>query len=188
MAIKSFFDEARQNSAGKLWQPRALLLLICAFIFFQHLRDPLYGGIAKGLNLAIHEMGHVFFGFFGNEFLMIAGGTILQLAAPLVAFWMFYRQRDYFALAITFCWLATNLFDVAAYAGDAQLQNLPLVSIGGGDPEHDWAYLLDHTGLLRHDAAIAGAIRALAIVCFVVGLWYGAWLVREMAMNKAPAE
>ncbi|HEX6558793.1 MAG TPA: hypothetical protein VF021_05005 [Longimicrobiales bacterium] len=163
-----------------MWQPRALLLLICGFIFFRHLQDPLYGGIAKGLNLAIHEMGHVVFGFLGNDFLMIAGGTILQLAAPLVAFWMFHRQRDYFAIAIAFCWLATNLFDVAAYAGDARRQALPLVSLGGGDPEHDWFTMLAETNLLNHDTTIAAVIRGLGILSFSFGLGFGLWVLREM--------
>lgn len=180
MALTTFFDDARESAAGRMWQPRALLLLICAFIFFRHLQDPLYGGIAKGLNLAIHEMGHVVFGFLGNDFLMIAGGTILQLAAPLVAFWMFHRQRDYFGIAIALCWLATNFFDVAAYAADARAQQLPLVSLGGGDPDHDWFVMLAETNLLNSDKTIAAVIRGLAILSFVFGLGFGAWLLREM--------
>ncbi|HUP90427.1 MAG TPA: hypothetical protein VM100_13805 [Longimicrobiales bacterium] len=177
--LRQFFDDARRTSPGKLWQPRALLLLICAFIFYQHLRDPLYGGIVKGLNLAIHEIGHVFFGFFG-DFIGIAGGTLLQLLAPLAAFWMFYRQRDHFAIAIAFCWLATNLFDVAAYAADARAGELPLVSIGGGDPEHDWFLMLAETGMLNHDRIIGGIFRGLGVSTFVVGLAFGCWVIMQM--------
>ena len=118
MAI-TFFDDARRWAAGKMWQPRAALLVLCAFVFLRHLEDPAYSGIVKGLNLAIHEIGHVLFGFAG-AFIGIAGGTILQIAAPLIAGWMFYRQRDYFAIAIALCWLATSFFDVAVYAADAR--------------------------------------------------------------------
>jgi hypothetical protein len=165
--------------SDQLWQPRALLLAICAWIFYRHLQDPLYGGIVKGLNLAIHEIGHVLFGFAG-DFIGIAGGTILQLAAPCFAFWMFYRQRDFFAIAIALCWLGTNFFDVAAYAADARAGDLPLVSIGGGDPEHDWFIMLAETDMLNHDKQIGGVFRALGVLSFVAGLSYGVWTLMQM--------
>jgi len=176
----AFFEAARQESAGKIWQPRALLLLICTWIFYRHLKDPLYGGIAKGLNLAIHEAGHVVFGFFGIDFLGVAGGTILQLAAPLIAAWMFYKQRDHFGIAIASCWLATNFFDVAVYAADARAGQLPLVSIGGGDPEHDWFIMLAETNLLNYDKVIGGLFTAAGVLSFLTGIGFGGWLVVQM--------
>lgn len=178
--MTGFFADARTNAVGKMWQPRALLLLVCAWIFYHHLRDPLYGDIASGINLAIHEAGHVVFGFFGIDFLMVAGGTILQLAAPLIAAWMFYRQRDYFGIAIAFCWLATNFFDVAAYAADARAGELQLVSLGGGDPEHDWFIMLAETDLLNYDKVIGGMFRAAGDLCFLFGIGFGSWLVVQM--------
>ena len=185
MTLRAFLDDARRDSAGKHWQLRAVLLVICAWIFYRHLQDPLYGGIVKGLNLAIHEMGHVVFGFFGIDFLGVAGGTILQLLAPLAAFWMFYRQRDYFAFAIAFCWLGTNFFDVAAYAADARAGDLPLVSLGGGDPDHDWFIMLAETNLLQKDHLIGGIFRTLGVLSFVLGLGFGLWVLQQM---RAPSE
>lgn len=182
-SLSQFFDEARRTSAGRLWQPRALLLAICAWIFVQHLRDPLYGGIVKGLNLAIHEMGHVLFGFIG-EFIGFAGGTILQLAAPVIAFAMFYKQRDHFALAIALCWLGTNFFDVAAYASDARAGNLPLVSLGGGDPQHDWFVMLAETNLLYQDQLIGGLFGFAGFLCFVAGIGFGIWVIQQMRQPK----
>lgn len=179
MQIAAFFDDARTTSAGKLWQPRAALLLICAWIFYRHLQDSLYGGIVKGLNLGFHEMGHVLFGFAG-DFIGVAGGTILQLGVPLIGFWMFYRQRDYFAIAIACCWLGTNFFDVAAYAADARAGRLPLVSMGGGDPEHDWFILLAETNLLNYDRTIGGLFRAAGMLSFATGLAFGVWVLRQM--------
>jgi hypothetical protein len=181
--MQSFLDEARAWSEGKHWVPRALLLLICAWIFYQHLQDPLYGGIVKGLNLAIHEIGHVLFGFVG-DFIGIMGGTILQLAAPLITVWMFYRQRDFFAIAIALCWLGTSFFDVAVYAADARAGDLPLVGLGGGDPEHDWFIMLAETDLLNHDQAIGGMFRWLGIASFVAGLGFGAWLLKHAAATR----
>lgn len=181
--MQAFLLEAREWARGRNWIPRALLLLVCGWIFYRHLQDPMYGGIVKGLNLAIHEIGHVLFGFIG-EFIGIAGGTILQLAAPLVAAWLFYRQRDFFAIAIAMCWLGTSFFDVALYAADARAGDLPLVGLGGGDPEHDWFIMLAETDLLNHDKAIGGIFRLFGIVSFVVGLWFGGWLVRVAASTK----
>lgn len=177
--MQTFFAEAREWARGKLWQPRALLLLICGWIFYRHLQDPLYGGIVKGLNLAIHEIGHVLFGFIG-EFIGIAGGSVLQLAGPIITAWLFYRQRDFFAIAIALCWLGTSLFDVAVYAADARAGDLPLVGLGGGDPEHDWFIMLAETDLLNHDQTIGAAFRGLGIVSFLTGLGFGSWLLKEM--------
>lgn len=176
--MKPFFEEARAWAHGRQWLPRALLLLICAWIFYRHMSDPYYGGIVKGLNLAIHEIGHVLFGFVG-DFIGIAGGTLLQLAAPLISAWLFYRQRDYFAIAIALCWLGTSFFDVAVYAADARAGELPLVSLGGGDPEHDWFIMLAETNLLNHDQVIGAFFRLLGMASFAAGLGFGGWLVRS---------
>lgn len=178
--MRAFLADAEEWARGRTWLPRAVLLLVCGWIFWRHLQDPLYGGIVKGLNLAIHEIGHVLFGFVG-EFIGIAGGTILQLAAPLIAAWLFYRQRDYYAIAIAFCWLGTSFFDVSVYAADARAGDLPLVGLGGADPEHDWFILLAETGLLNHDRTIGGGFRLLGILTFLGGLFFGAWLVRVSA-------
>jgi hypothetical protein len=179
----SFFAEAKVWARGRRWQLRALLLLVCAWILYQHLRDPLYGGIVKGLNLAIHEIGHVLFGFLG-DFIGIAGGTLLQLAAPIIAGWLFYRQRDFFAIAIALCWLGTNFFDVAAYAADARAGDLPLVGIGAADPEHDWFIMLAETDLLYHDQRIGAFFKWLGIVSFAGGLGFGTWLLMQMKKDE----
>lgn len=181
--LTAFFDDARSSASGKMWQPRAALLVFCTWIFLRHLKDPLYGGIVKGLNLAIHEIGHVLFGFIG-EFISIAGGTILELAAPLIAFWMFYRQRDYFAIAIALCWLGTAFFDVGVYAADARAGDLPLVGIGTADPEHDWFIMLAETDLLNHDKTIGGFFRLMGVLSFAAGLGFGTWMVMQMRNSK----
>lgn len=175
--MHAFLGEAKEWARGRAWLPRTVLLLICGWILLRHLRDPMYGGIVKGLNLAIHEIGHVLFGFVG-EFVGIAGGTILQLAAPLIAAWLFYRQRDFFAIAIALCWLGTSCFDVAVYAADARAGDLPLVGLGGGDPEHDWFIMLAETNLLYHDRTVGALFRGLGFISFAGGLALGAWIAR----------
>jgi len=63
----------------------------------------------SGINLPIHEGGHLLFRIFGWEFLHAAGGALLQLFAPIGAALMFARQRDYFAIVFCIGWLSTNL-------------------------------------------------------------------------------
>ena len=100
---------------------------------------------------------------------------------------MFSRQRDYYAIAIAFCWLGTNLFDVATYAGDARARQLPLVSVGGGDPEHDWFIMLLDMNLLNYDTVVGGLFRFAGVLSFVVGLGFGATLLQQMRVNPKPS-
>ncbi|HSS47215.1 MAG TPA: hypothetical protein VLL03_07370, partial [Burkholderiales bacterium] len=81
--LRAFREEIENWCQGRIWYGRALLLLWLAWIGVEHLRDPLYSSLFGGLNLGIHEAGHLLFRFFGFEFLMVAGGTLLQLAAPV---------------------------------------------------------------------------------------------------------
>jgi hypothetical protein len=147
--------------------------------------DPEFQDVFKGLNLGIHEFGHMVFGPLG-EFMAIAGGTILQCAAPVAGMGIFYRQRDFFAIAIAFGWLGTNFFDVAVYARDARAQILPLVSPGGGEVIHDWAYLLERLGVLQHDAVVASGFRAAGTISLLICLVFGGWLVGKMMRSAAP--
>ena len=50
---------------------------------------------------------------------------------PVLSMAMFWRQRDFFAIAVCFGWLSENLFDVATYAGDARSRHLHLITPGG---------------------------------------------------------
>ncbi len=179
-------EDAMAWAAGRRWQLRALLLLYLAYAGWRHWSDPEYGSIFSGITLAIHELGHVLFGPFG-EWLAVAGGSITQLAAPAAAALLLLRQRDYFGVAVGGAWLSMSLSNLAVYVADARAESLPLVSLGGGDVVHDWNYLLGSVHLLPHDAAIAGLVRFAAIVCLAGSLWLGAWLCTVMARRRAAA-
>ncbi|MEX2281149.1 MAG: hypothetical protein WEE89_01550 [Gemmatimonadota bacterium] len=94
--------------------------------------------------------------------------------------YLFYRQRDFFAIAIAACWLSTNFFGVATYAADALTQQLPLVSPGGADPEHDWGYLLTRWNKLSKARQFGQAFRAVASFSMLAGLAGGGWLLWRM--------
>jgi hypothetical protein len=180
-------EEVAAWCVGRSWLARAPLVLWFAWIGVRHLGDPLYSSLFGALNLGLHEAGHLLFSWLGL-FLAVAGGTLLQLAAPLVSAFMFARQPDWFALPICGAWLATNLYDVATYLGDARAMELPLVTVGGGEPEvaHDWNYLLGTVGLLPYDTVLAGGVRLAAFVVLWGSLAAAVWILVRMA--RTPAE
>lgn len=181
MTLKAFHQEVlRWTQEKRWWGWRLPFLLFFTYILVRHLASPDYQSIFKGLNLGIHELGHFVFGLLG-EFMGVAGGTLLQCLVPIGSMFMFLRQRDFFAIAVCFGWLSTNLFDVATYAGDARAMELPLVSPGAGDVIHDWNYLLGQTGLLKADQTIAFLFRAGGVLTMLVCLAAGGWLLWKMA-------
>jgi hypothetical protein len=186
--LEEVADEVDAWCAGRSWLARTPVVAWFAWIGVRHLADPLYESLFGALNLGIHEAGHLLFSWFGL-FLMVAGGTLLQLAAPLGSAVMFWRQPDWFALPICGAWLATNLYNVATYMADARAMELPLVTVGGGEPlvGHDWNYLLGTVGLLAQDAFLAGALRLLAFVVLWGSLAVATWMVVRMARRPSPA-
>lgn len=172
---------------GRFWPVRAVLLAWVVYIGGRHLNDPDYSSLFGGLNLAVHEAGHLLFRWSGSEFLTVAGGTILQLAAPIGSALMFIRQPDYFAVCICGGWLATNLYNVATYVADARELVLPLVTVGDGECIeicHDWHYLLLNMNLLTLDTTIAKWIRIFAFLVLWGSIAGGAWMVWVMAKRR----
>jgi hypothetical protein len=151
------------------------------------LAHPARGTLLDGVDLAIHETGHLVFGPFG-EFVGFAGGTLFQLIMPALFAGYFWHRRDQHSASVALWWVGQNCGNVATYAADARAQELPLV--GGG--EHDWFYLLSATGHLPQDLAIARAIRA-AGVLLVVGasMWgfiaAGRPAARDVIPSSVPA-
>jgi hypothetical protein len=190
MSLAERFEDARDEVAlwcqGRFWPGRAALLLWLAYVAVQHLRDDDYQSIFGALDLGIHEGGHLLFSFLG-DFLTTAGGTLTQLAVPIIAGVMFVRQRDYFAVAVAGCWLAMNLYGVATYMADAREMDLPLVTVGGGEAGHDWNTMLDTLGLLAWDTKLAGLTRLGAFVTMWSALAAGAWMLVRMARSQTPA-
>jgi hypothetical protein len=113
-----------------------------------------------GVNLLIHEAGHVLWGFDGY-YLRVLGGTLTQILMPLAFVVYFALKRQRFAAFAVLFWVAQSLFNVYVYANDAVIESLPLV--GGEGTIHDWHYLLNEIGWLRYTRAVAGTI-------YVVGL------------------
>ena len=164
---------------GRNWAIRLPLLIYFALVFRKHLDNPFYTSLVGGLNLGIHELGHFLWAPFG-ELWAVLGGSLTQCLVPVLVAYLFYRQRDFFAISVAACWLATNLFGVATYAADGLTQQLPLVSPGGVDPEHDWGYLLTRWNKLSKAREFGEALRSAASFFMVSGLVVGGWLLWRM--------
>ncbi len=143
-----------QISGTKFSAYGRLTLVAGLFIFYlQWIRKENYFSFLDFINLAFHEAGHLFLGFFGR-FIMMLGGTIFQLLIPAVCAVHLRRQDNRIGWQLCLFWFGENLLNISIYAGDAINQALPLV--GGG--EHDWTYLLTATHLIAHTPATAKAI------------------------------
>jgi len=146
------------------------------------LNDSEYWTIFAGITLGVHEAGHVVFSVFG-ELLEVGGGSIMQLAIPVIVMLLFLRQREYFGISVALSWLAMSLSNLATYIGDARSQDLPLVSLGSGDPIHDWHYLLARSGLLEYDHALARLARFVSVISLLTAFAWGAWLCNTMRLS-----
>ncbi len=177
-------EDAVSWCQGRNWPLRALLILALAYMGVQHaLSDDAYD-IFQGLTLAIHEAGHVIFRIFNNEPIMVAGGSITQLAGPIALGVSFLHQRDYYAIGVAGSWLSYSMYGMAAYMADARAQVLPLVSLGGGgDVIHDWNYLFSLWGVLPLDTTIAQVVRVLAFLVLCISLTLSTWCCCQMAKS-----
>ncbi len=127
-------------------------------------------------NLAIHEAGHPLFGIFARPdepgigyTLMILGGTLAELIAPLACFAYFFVKRETTGVAFCAFWFFENFLYIGTYMADARTLALPLV--GSGD--HDWEILFTQWNVLVHAEQIGHATRFLGWLGMLAVL---AWL------------
>mgnify|MGYP006206390335 CR=1 FL=1 len=185
MTLAGLGAEVRAWAPGRSWVVRAPVLLWLGWLLTRYWDDRTYFSIWHGINLGFHEAGHALFSYFG-WLLGVAGGTILEVAIPIIAAAMLYRQRDWFGVAVAVCWLGIVCFEVATYANDANRLRLPLVSPWGnpGPAGHDWANILRHFGVLPYAQRVAGVWEGLARLFMLGGLAFGAWTLWLMARSK----
>jgi hypothetical protein len=135
---------------------KLVVALLAAAYFGWCAYNPYRWHFIDGVNLVIHEAGHVIFMPFG-EFISVAGGSLFQLIVPAVFAAYFFRRGQFYSAALVLFWLGQSMLNVAVYAGDALALELPL--LGGEDSIHDWNYMLDRLGMLQSTRVIGGLIR-----------------------------
>ena len=146
-----------------------------------------YVPLLSDINLAIHEFGHMLFMPFGipvlGRTMVILGGSLTQVAFPLLFAGYFLRKRedgrrrDVFAAMVCLWWSAINLLDVSIYCADSRAGELMLLDglTGKESDGHDWYNLLNGWGLLEQDTMIARWMRAIASLLCVASLAIAAW-------------
>ncbi len=136
------------------------------------------GGLARWFDLVfvpVHEGGHLLFGWFGSKWLMVAGGTLLQLLVPLALAVYFAFRRELLGTAFCAFFFFEQFLPVATYMADARSQSLTYVTVGDPDlAEHDWFYLFSQAGVVDHDTQIGAAVRILGWIGMLAVV---AWLI-----------
>jgi hypothetical protein len=151
---------------GKKDPLKLVVAVIAGLYFLWCAYDPYQWHLIDGVNLVIHEAGHIIFSPFG-EFMMIAGGSLFQVIMPALFVGYFWYHRKYYSAALVLFWVGESILNVSVYAGDAVALELPL--LGGQDSVHDWNYLLTSLDLLPATAKVAGAIRLLGTIVIALG-------------------
>src|SRR5260370_5725852 len=109
--------------------------------------------------IPIHEGGHLLFRMFG-EWIMVAGGTFLQLFVPFALAVSFAFRRQVPGTAFCAFFFFEQFLPIAIYMAHDRSQDLPLLTVvDSEDVIHDWFYLFSHAGLLEHDIQIATVFR-----------------------------
>jgi hypothetical protein len=162
---------------------RLLLTIALAFYGIALMRHPEAGSFLDGIDLAIHESGHLVFALFG-EVIHAAGGTLFQLIVPATFAAYFARRGDLHAATVPVWWMAQNLWNISVYVRDARVQELPLV--GGG--EHDWAFLLGRFGVLAYDQGIGRAVHGLGVVFYLAATAAGLFFATRTTPAAMPSD
>ena len=155
---------ASDESSEWVW-PRLALAIIASLYFLWCAYDPSEWHLIDGVNLVIHEAGHLIFSPFG-EFIMIAGGSLFQVIMPTLFVGYFWYHHNYYSAAMVLFWVGQSILNVAVYAADSQVLLLPL--LGGQDSTHDWNYMLGSLGLLPSTLKIAWTIRIVGTVVILL--------------------
>ena len=172
--------EVEGLQAGMRWWFHLGVALLAAWMAVPYLTRPSHFGILDYAILPFHEAGHYFLMPFAPEFLVAAGGTLVQLGLPLgFALYFLLVRREPFAACVAAFWLCASVQGMAVYMKDARFLLLPMF---GADPldGHDWNYLFGKVGLLHRSVQIGSFFQAagrVGMLAVLAGM--GAWLVRH---------
>lgn len=180
-----FIEDARDWCRGRMWIPRAILLVYLVYLLIIKFRDPTRWTIFYGITLGFHEMGHLVTAW-APHFVTAIMGSVFQIAVPIVCIVYLARQPDYFGISVGGCWLSYGLYELSAYVGDARSKDLPLVGFAASeDLEHDWGYILGALHMLPADHFFAFLLRAAGLIAGVGSCAFAVWLLVTMAQSRS---
>lgn len=117
------------------------------------------------VDLIIHEAGHFFFTIFGR-FIMLLGGTLMQIILPSILVFHFFVHDYRLGTQVSLFWLGHNFINISVYVADARTRRLPLLS--GNIDHHDWWQMLGMLDMLTYDRIIGYIFFSLAILTFLI--------------------
>lgn len=163
-----------------------LITLLAAAVFlgrFVFAPDAVIASWMHGPTLVVHEAGHILFGPFGR-FVMLLGGTLLQVALPLAFVIYFLLSKQLFSASLVLLWVSFALVDGSVYVADAQERALPLITFDRDT--HDWWNLLRMMGLLERDNLIAALFHFQGFLALAAALALGVRTSVRSATAGAP--
>jgi len=168
----------------------ALFLYSWSFILGDVRTADAWNGFLHGVNLVFHEAGHVFMMPFGR-FMHVLGGTLAQLAIPLIVTVAFIVKRDdTVGASVGLWWFGQSLTDCAPYIADARKLDLQLLGGGTGAERdgHDWEYLLHTLGLAQYDLLLGSLAKYTGGAIMLLAVAWGVWMLwRAQADGARPA-
>lgn len=181
-------DELERANRGLRWWFHLAVFLLAAFMAVPYFTRPSHYGVLEYAILPFHEAGHYFLMPFAPEFLVVLGGSLVQIGLPLgFALYFLLQRREPFSALVAAFWLCASTQAMAIYMKDARFLLLPLF---GADPTdgHDWNYLFGKMGLLHRSVEIGDAFQLLGrlgMVAVLAGMAW--WLVRTRRGPTATA-
>ena len=154
--MRNSIEKSNRWSIAKI-----LLSLAVSAYFFYIAKNHTDWHFLDAVNLIFHEAGHTLAVIF-PKIIQVSAGSLFQLFIPLVCFLHLYHSNNYYSSYLVLFWVGQSILNISVYAADAQLMMLPL--LGGENVTHDWNFILDYLGLLRHTDIIAQGIYFFGIV------------------------
>ena len=115
------------------------------------------------LLVLIHEAGHFLFSLFSGQLLSILGGSITQLAVPLLLLIYFLLVRNKFASGFCLFWFGNNFVNISPYLGDARCQCMDITGT-----IHDWNFILGQFNILDQDKSLSTLVLVIGLsICFL---------------------
>ena len=132
-----------------------------------------------GVNLLIHEAGHIVFMPFG-EFISIAGGSILQVLIPTAFVIYFFRKEMLYSGSLVMFWVGQSIINMSVYMKDAIEMKLPL--LGGGI--HDWNFIFGRLNLLSKTQFIGSLFYFLGFLIIIIAGIFGLHSILKSKQDK----
>jgi hypothetical protein len=167
------------------------LFVVCVvrFLSYPVASSEMMGSFLHAIDIVFHEAGHVVLMPLGWSFLTALGGSLGQIAIPLIcAGTLLLRARDPFGASIGLWWTGQSFMDLAPYIGDARALQLPLLggATGAEVEGHDWEAILTALGWLGHDRTLAALAHAVGALLIVVSLVWGGYVLARQRKRLAP--